>query len=121
MKPEVVNVCVECAESVVGLDFAMGVMPCHGVDVRKKYFGPFIEHGAKRLGNVAAVISYGDLSFTVVRLANYKISFKEARGEEHRADNIFEAWSRIRHEITGPGKADVVPFAPRSKRDWFED
>lgn len=82
----------------------------------------------KMLRNLTARVTYGEgMTFTVVALDSGAISFKSVGSEnDHRADNIFAAWSMIRHmiekgepvEITAP---KGVRGHGRQKYDWGQE
>lgn len=123
-----IGVCVDCAESIQGLDYAVRVLPLDGVKIETKWIGqPTYKEKrkdrvivTKMLGNLTAKVSYGDLVFTVARLDSHHISFKEARANsDKRADNIFAAWSKMFHEMATP--EIVLRAEKKEKQNWWAD
>lgn len=123
MKPVWLSICVDCAESIQGIEFAAALLPSPGVEIEKKWIGPSHYKAGKLLGNLTAKVSYGAIVFAVIRLGGGHISFREASSEkERRADNILAAWSMMRHEIENPQiKPGPTRKIGRGGYDWGQD
>lgn len=115
-KDDADTLCLSCAESVVALPYVEDRYPIPGVTVEMKWMdNPSFQHslGGKTethwlKGKRYATVLYGQFTFVVIsKETSPYINFKGSDGKLRYADNIFAAWSMIRHILTKGNRADL--------------